>query len=301
MHQRIGTNMSVIEAIDIKNDKSIPKTSNLFGDSSKKHIFLFSAYYYDPEIVTQFRKLERETRDLGDCVVLYHQKDGENIHPEMLKLPLFIVNSSMLSALGYPPLKDNKYYPGSGHFMLICFAREHEYEHYWYIEYDVYFSGTWSTLFKNFEDAKEDFLSCVIREYQDPCDWPWWESLIHHSENIPIENRYASFNLIFRISRSAIEFIDTSHTNGWIGHHEVLLPTLLINKGYNIRDLGGSGKYVQPVDKGRFYKCAPAKGVSQIVTIAASGSVFLVSELIPNNIYHPVKPDDLRQKKATST
>ena len=53
-----------------------------------------------------------------------------------------------------------------------------------------------------------------------------------------------SFNPIFRISFDSLKHIDEMHSNGWKGHNEVLIPTLLHRKGFKIKDLDNNGNFV---------------------------------------------------------
>ena len=88
--------------------------------------------------------------------------------------------------------------------------------------------------------------------YDTEPEWCFWE-LNHPCKKIDLGQRYASFNPIFRISKPALKTIDEQQRDGWCGHSEVLLVTLLFHNNYRLRDLGGKGEFVQPGDEGRFY------------------------------------------------
>ena len=46
-----------------------------------------------------------------------------------------------------------------------------------------------------------------------------------------------AFFPVFRISRAAIAKVDQGHRAGWLGHFEVLVPTLLAREGLAVQDL----------------------------------------------------------------
>jgi hypothetical protein len=55
------------------------------------------------------------------------------------------------------------------------------------------------------------------------------------------------------LSRRALEFLEVKAKEGWTGHFEGLVPTLLASHGYVLEDLGGDGRYVPTGFKNRFY------------------------------------------------
>ena len=207
-------------------------------------VFLFATHYYSPAILRQFREIEESTSGIGDCFLLYHQKGINPPDRRFLKGPHFIVTDSDLVSLGYAPCSNEGIVPGSGHFPLLYFYRERKYDYYWYIEYDVEFTGKWSTFFGYFNDNDADFISCHIKRHSDTPNWYWWKSLSHPVEKIPPSEMIRSFNPIFRISFDSLKHIDEMHSNGWKGHNEVLIPTLLHRKGFKIKDLDNNGNFV---------------------------------------------------------
>ena len=68
-----------------------------------------------------------------------------------------------------------------------------------------------------------------------------------------MENRIRSFNPIYRISGKALAHIHRALSEKWIGHHEVLLPTLLYHQGFRLLDFGGEGEFVADGGENLFY------------------------------------------------
>jgi hypothetical protein len=75
----------------------------------------------------------------------------------------------------------------------------------------------------------------------------------HPEEEIPLSDRIASFNPVYRISKEALSYLDQKQRAGWCGHFEVLIPTLLFRANFRLQDIGGSGQFVMPGEENRFY------------------------------------------------
>ena len=212
------------------------------------------------QIIELYHQICNSTATLGDTFLLYHKKDGSDV-PEILdSINHEIFTDNILKELDYTPMKDTLL-PGSNHFPVLKFFLDHPvYTAYWCIEDDVRFNGDWLLFFSSFPvTLKYDFLACRILRYSDKPHYFWWETFENIS--IPLSNSVCldkydcliSFNPIYRISPGALTFIDRSLKEGWKGHHEVLIPTLLHYNGFKILDFGGYGEFVLPENQNLFY------------------------------------------------
>lgn len=197
---------------------------------------------------------------------------------------LFVFTSDVLNELGYTPIEKGKLVPGSNHFPLLKFYKENQgYDYYWLVEDDVRFSGDWKDFFGSFASCTSDFLSSVIETKAENPTWYWWTSLKTGNEVIAEEKLLKSFNPIYRLSSQALVCIDAHLRIGWMGHHEVLLPTLLYNKGFLVEDFGGEGAFVCPENKAKFYNDTSMR----------------IAPVLPddrkNYLFHPVKEEKIRQ------
>jgi hypothetical protein len=174
-----------------------------------KQAFLFITHKKSDWISTEFQKLCEATKGLGDCFIL----------------------DERIPDLGYPMLREGLY-PGSNHFILIDFFRRDYYDYYWNIEYDVKFTGDWKDFFNSFNTNNSDFITTHIRTQEEEPNWWWWYSF---QGNAPQKVR--SFNPIYRISNRALSLVDRRHKEGFTGHHEVLIPTVLTNEGLTLYDM----------------------------------------------------------------
>ncbi|MDN5214506.1 DUF3405 domain-containing protein [Fulvivirgaceae bacterium BMA12] len=240
------------------------------------------------ELINNYKAISRATEKKGDTFLLYHLNDAK-LPAEIKDLPHFVFTDNVLTKLNYTPIS-NSLIPGNNHFPLLEFYLNNPiYDYYWCIEDDVRFTGDWQYFFNSFARVNKDFISSYVSVYFENIRWPWWPSLVHPSILIPNENRIKSFNPIYRISRKALDFIHNALINHWSGHHEVLLPTLLYQSGYEIMDFGGTGRFVIPGNENKFYinKTTNTEGPSD--GTMRWRPIFKSQGKIKNKLYHPVK------------
>lgn len=240
----------------------------------------------------EFFRIQKELPENIDTYILFHKTTcDEPVFPG--KVYSFTDND--LARIGFPMFSETLV-PGSTHFPLLDFARNHPaYDYYWVIEYDVCFRGRWSVFFDHFESSEADLLTCHIRSYQVEPDWHWW-GLKHPRLNIPSGQRLRSFNPIYRISSPALNYIEKCHREQWCGHYEELLPTLLHHGGYRLQDIGGTGAFVKPGDRNRFYidSSGDRKGRLKEGTMRFRPP-YKKTGWRRNKLYHPVKvPADIQ-------
>ena len=85
------------------------------------------------------------------------------------------------------------------------------------------------------------------------------------------------------------KYIDKMHKEKWIGHHEVLYPTMLYLAGFKLRDFGGLGEFVMSEDKSRFY-LETSSSESYDGTMRSKNPHSQISDVPRNKLVHPVKP-----------
>lgn len=234
--------------------------------------------------LSAFHALEQSLQGKADVYFAYHQQ--VDVLPVSLQNieNLFVFTSDVLNELVYTPIEKGKLVPGSNHFPLLKFFKENQcYDYYWLVEDDVRFSGDWKDFFDSFASSTSDFLSSVIETKAENPNWYWWTSLKTGNEVIAEEKLLKAFNPIYRLSRQALAFIDAYLRIGWMGHHEVLLPTLLYNKGFLVEDFGGEGTFVRPENNAKFYDDTSMR----------------IAPVLPddrkNYLFHPVKEEKIRQ------
>lgn len=233
--------------------------------------------------LSSFHALDQSLQGKADVYFAYHQQ-GDVLPVSLQNIEnLFVFTSDVLNELGYTPIEKGKLVPGSNHFPLLKFFKENQcYDYYWLVEDDVRFSGEWKDFFGSFASCTSDFLSSVIETKAENPTWYWWTSLKTGNEVIAEEKLLKSFNPIYRLSSQALVCIDAHLRIGWMGHYEVLLPTLLYNKGFLLEDFGGEGTFVRPENNAKFYDD----------TSMRIAPVLLDDR--KNYLFHPVKEEKVR-------
>lgn len=234
--------------------------------------------------LSAFHALEQSLQGVADVYFAYHQQ-GDVLPVSLQNVEnQFVFTSDVLKELGYTPIERGKLVPGSNHFPLLKFFKENQgYDYYWLVEDDVRFSGEWKEFFDSFASCTSDFLSSVIETKAENPNWYWWSCLKTGNEAIAVDRLLRSFNPIYRLSSQALACIDDHLRKDWIGHHEVLLPTLLYNKGFLLEDFGGEGIFVRPENNAKFYDDTSMR----------------IAPVLPddrkNYLFHPVKEEKVRQ------
>jgi hypothetical protein len=296
--------------------KIMKSTRRRFGNSRKKNCgyyeesglnFSINCNMYDPQqqiaylfltdkesdaILDVYSGLRSAlTPDDRSCI-LFHKRSA-TIPEGLLEHEHYPFTFESLIALNYTPIK-NAIVPGSTHFPVLQYFREFpKFRYYWVIEDDVRYTGDWRHFFSFFNAYDHDLITSHIRRFEDEPDWPWWNSLSHNGEKVSRPDRLRSFNPIYRISGRALSFIHDALSQKWIGHHEVLMPTLLNDNGYTLLDFGGEGDFVASGNTNKFYTSGQLdrRGSLREGTMRFR-PVWKSSGDQKNKLYHPVKPDD---------
>jgi hypothetical protein len=259
--------------------------------SNLNQAFILLTNKSGPSVLEQYYKIKMASIRLGDTIIMYHNADGF-IPDEIKEINYSSFTNDILEHSKYTAIADTLI-PGSNHFPLLNFYQQNPlYDYYWYIEDDVRFNGDWGSFFNHFttQNGDADFISCHIRFYREETAWPWWKMLSHTYSFIPLPMRIRSFNPIFRISNAALHCTHQLLTNGWRGHHEVLMPTLLFLEGFKIIDFGGIGDFVLSGNENKYYidEHADKHGYLSRGTMRYRPAITEL-EIESNKLYHPVK------------
>ena len=251
---------------------------------------LFASHLISPSIYWTFRRLRRADSATYDTMWLYDNSVGPTPWP-VRRNRYYTFSAGQLIDEEYPFAFGNSLHSNT-HLPVLKFHKENrDYTHYWIIEYDVRFTGDWGFFFDSFDENDSDFLTAAVSRYPNAREFRFWDTLSHPSTQIPERKRVRSFNPIYRISAEALDFILRSHRDGWSGHQEVLLPTLLHNNGFTVEDFGGDGAFVPDRRTNTWYTSrnlnnfgVPDEGTHRF------RPRFWKTGPQPNRIYHPVKP-----------
>ena len=221
----------------------------------RKNIVLLSTHVVNEFVIQKCRKLRSDLDNQKYEVILVINMDDEcrwNVPNEIL---CFTTSCESINELGYEPIEETML-PGSCHFPLLRFYTDNPfYQFYWFIEYDVDFTGHWSLLMNDCDNnlSDYDFLSCHVERFDEDRNkyWPWW----YRSNDVgyKLKDCIKGFNPICRFSNAALSFLDHYQKMGYSAHSEVLITTCLYHGGLKIGDFGGKGEFVPKGYEEKFY------------------------------------------------
>jgi hypothetical protein len=256
-----------------------------------KNALLYMTHIWTSEIQTAFEKLYfMEASDAPETWLLLDSQTPGSAEIAKRYKRCHLFDAEEMMHLPYPHNEGSRLIDHA-HFPLLDFYFKHTgFDFYWFIEYDVRFTGKWETLFKAFNSFHHDFITSHIRRYAQEPLWYWWPHFLHLSKTFPDKDLLRSFNVIFRISKRALQFIHGAQIDGWRGLNESTFPTLLHNNGFTILDFGGDGEFVASGFKNRFYTSYSKKNGHLTMGTVRFRPPRDKAGFRKNTIYHPVKP-----------
>ena len=250
---------------------------------------LFFSHLFDRTSVAHLAKLREEAAGHG-TVFVYADAHGEL--PPQRDCAVVTFDFDKIRPR-YPSVLGHTLIPGNCHLTLLDFYRRHpEFDYYWVIEYDVAFTGHWGEFFTAFADVDADLIASHVRSYDEDPAWPWWGSLRSpDGAPGPRPSLVRAFCPIQRVSRRALQLLERRMQEGWSGHFETLVPTLLKREGHTLLDLGGTGSYVTPAFRNRFYRgFGWSDGRLRFGTMRYRPPFGSLRWPRKSTLYHPVKP-----------
>ena len=172
--------------------------------------------------------------------------------------------------------------------LLWFFGRRPRFDHYWLMEYDVRFTGHWMQFFQHFTPSRSDLLATTVFDYAFRPTWDNWQTL-KSPERIPEESRVRALLSLCRVSNAALRAVHEAYCEGWSGHYEVTIPTILKSRGLTLEDFGGSGRYVAPGNHNRFYLNTPDMAGLAPGTFTAAPNAIATQGYPANRLWHPIK------------
>ena len=103
------------------------------------------------------------------------------------------------------------------------------------------------------ETNSADFLATQVRKYAEDPGWPWWAHVYALNSSDLMSWGVAALLPLARFSRRAAEAVVAGIREGWSGHPEAVIPTLVNRAGLVIEDIGGTGSFTPPERLGLWY------------------------------------------------
>lgn len=207
---------------------------------------VFLTHLWDEVLARRFERLRRESAPHADCYLLLQDDDAEVVARWKAHLDAIGAWDRVLTfnSADLPRRLGLRYFGvqrimSSTHFPLLLFKRTHpRYDYYWQVEGDVEYRGRWGDFFAAYEGTDAALLASHFHRYHDWPDWYWWASLTAPPEvHLQPEQMYKAFMPVMRLARTALDTVERKHQQGWIGHFEALIPTVLLDAGFRLEDL----------------------------------------------------------------
>jgi hypothetical protein len=258
---------------------------------------MYLSHTLDKSILDRFEKLERESHPRDDVFFAYDATDATDAElqraRDVVGDSLRLYRESEVLDVDYPdPWTDpehRSFVPGNLDLLYLYLSRlEPDYERYWFVEYDVAYTGTWSDVFDAVTDSA-DVIGTTLHPYDLNPDWPWWSSL-DPSPDVDRSEWVRGFFPLLGLSQEALDCVDEGYRAGWSGHAEVVIPTLASHHGLELEDIGSDGPYVREENRNRFYTNSP-----EYSNMWPGTFIYRPARLEPGDepdtLWHPVKQD----------
>lgn len=249
---------------------------------------LFMTHFVDEMILGEYRKIKAEASAYGDVILLCNTTEMRVPPAIPADVTAFLFDKTDIRALGYTSKDTSISSYNIELFVINFFTKNPQYDYYWAIEYDVRFSGNWALLFDAFCGNHVDLLGTTVYRYDFNPSWDNWRSLTAPPPGVKPQDRIRAFLPIYRISRRALDIVHKAYHNGWGGHCECTIPTILNLAGLSIEDMGGNGEFVKPGNLNRFYHNNP-KAMTHGPGTLIFRPVLTRPGNEPNLLWHPVK------------
>jgi hypothetical protein len=245
-----------------------------------------------------YRHIERVRKQLGrdyPFIVYYDATSVPDLESLTLDYPLIPFDFEKIRAK-FPHLTGSTIVPGNTYAVYIDLlpAFPHT-KYFWFVEYDVRFSGNWRTLVDICGRSDADMLGCYLRTREEIPDWDWWPSLWNKRNPQAQILGIRAFLWASRFSRRALSLLSQRCIeDGWTGHVEVLVPSLLHDAGMVIEEIGGRGPFTPEVRQGLFYSSEygislPSRNGDFGLGSNRYAPPLLFCGIRRDRLYHPVK------------
>jgi len=268
---------------------------------------VFLTHAWSEAIALRFERLWRETSPTADCFLLLQDDDAQVLSLWQATLKKIGADDSLFrfTAAELPQQLGLRYFGmrqvlSNAHFPLMHFARSHPHAYYWQVEYDVEYRGSWSKFFEAYRPSDAALCGAHFHRWADWPEWMWWPSLTAPvGTQLPADMLYKAFMPVARYSHQALQDVEQAHRQGWMGHFEALVPTVLMMNGRKLEDIavrtrcyvGGFQDPVPLLPLQSTLRCRPPVSFNEFLTRGQGALLF-----------HPVKDPwafDGREVKIT--
>ena len=251
-----------------------------------KHAVIFVTYKVDDTIRKHFNQLKNDLSKNNDIDIwiayncsysacsIKHDKifnyNKQLIERDGFKLHYYYYNAA-----------DKDFYGHNNDLVMIdLFKNNQEYDRYWFVDYDVIYTGDWNDIITYFDDFEYDFIcsNLLMNHRIDPCF-----KVYPYNVNYDYRNQLHGFTNLMMLSNRALQYLLHIYERGAYGFLEVFFPSVLSNnKGLDNKEF----------ILGTFNEHYFVDGHSQDDDSTMSCRDWTAEEIkdfLPNTLYHAVK------------
>jgi len=269
---------------------------------------LFLTHVVNSAVIARFRRLERALaggHDLYLGVDLPSLRSARRVTGDLVGPRLVPFNRALLGRLPYERAREpwegsRSVVPGRVDLVAQFFRRLHPaYQRLYLVEYDVVYGGDWRTLFADLDSRPADLLGTNAFRLDEHPGWNLWSTLRIPGGPLPADRVVRMLLAFCRYSWPALQALEAAYAAGWKGHFEPLVPTVLLQAGLTLEDIGGEGPFVPPGRERRYYW---SQRIVPYPWSAPGTFVYRPPQHPPGRnawLWHPVKPGtrmDLRHR-----
>lgn len=251
---------------------------------------LFLTHLIDERVLRRFQHLYESAHNQYDIYFGWHCENTEAyIVPSINYDHIYTFCFNDLLSLNYSPHGNSIYH--NTNYVMQKFRKDYpQYKYYWFVEYDVVFTGDWRILFDHYANKSYDFISSHI-EFHDETNnqWCWWSRTFWGNVKLPKHALLKSFNPICRYSDLALDFLDQFLQKGVNGHFETIIATALYNYDYSIIDMSEHSMFKEEGEHISFYQKEKGINKGTIRWRPVFGIEEIMERSAENILYHPVK------------
>ena len=258
-------------------------------------LFAITTHRFDEAIC---RNIDRISKELGrqyKVIVFHDATSSPDSKLPTLDCPIHSFDFKKVRTK-FPLLAQANILPGNKHAAYIELLPVFpEVKHFWFVEFDVRFTGDWRTLVDKCSQSDADMLGCHLRMREEIPDWDWWPSISNAHDPQKQLPGVRAFTWATRLSRRALDLLaKRCIEEGWTGHLEALVPSLLYDAGMRIEEIGGEGPFTPKERSGLFYSSEygislPSRNGDFGLGTNRFGPPLLFWGMKKDRIYHPVK------------
>lgn len=260
---------------------------------------LFQAHTWTPFVRLNLNKILAEVKsDKYDIWLLSeHFQDLQGLDcPENCRQFNFSYRKLFLQVYGRVPDTKHRYrwdapfYKYYGQLLpILAFCELHpEYPHVWRMEYDAYFHGYVETFFDFWRNDHSDLLCPHISTNLD--GWVHGDLFVG-PEKFQHELKTKCLTVVMRLSHRAARLI-MKELAKYLGHHELMLPTLVRALGCTLSDFGADGPFTSRKSQNKFYVGGSENSTVRVTKPWTLKTILKQTKGNQNIWYHPVKSID---------